>query len=435
MLIETTISENYVPSWGVAQGVREIMQNALDADDQGFKMGVSYLRKKRQLLIWNKDVELSTDNLLLGSTTKDEDSNLRGKYGEGFKIGSLSLVRKDKPVTIYNGNSGYKWEPLIQKHSSFKSNVLVFNIQKDRGISGKKLLFEIGNICPEEWYKMKDMFLNIYSPSKKTVLKSLDGDVLLEKGLKGKIYCGSIYVSTNKALQYGYNFLPSVLKLNRDRNMIDDFNLKWATSKLWAYLSANSKGRLYDVKTMLKEGVPDVEFMDSFSDYTVTGSIVEDFFKENNSHRSYPVINKKEASEVTSLGYRPVYSSASYSNTLRKNLGGIEDLKRRVELDYSLFQNITAVDDANIQWVFEVMHKVDDKFNLELNVAKFSLDTTRSVPEDRKLVINSNIIHCKYEILQEVIKFYAAKQDLLEGSVWKTVYKQTFEFMSKVATL
>lgn len=389
-----------------------------------FKMGVTYLRSKNQLLLFNRGASLERANLLLGSTTKEGDDTQRGKYGEGFKVGSLALVRAKKPVTIFNGNE--KWESCIKKSEEFDSEVLAFKITKNNPHPADKLLFQVDNITPDEWKSMNDVFLNIYCPPKETLMSTPEGDVLLDKTLKGKIYCGGIFVTEEKELAYGYNFKPAVLSLHRDRNMVNSFDVHWNTSKMWGFLSANKKGKLYDIKNMLKLGTPDVEYLSKFSDYTLTGKLAMDFLADN-AERSYPVTSEEEAKRVRQLGYSPVYHSGSYTSTLRGSLGTIENLERRVELDYNLFQNITATDDANIQWVFEVMFKVDPKFKFKMVVAKFALDTTRSISDKKDLVLNSNLLKSKYEILHEAIQHYSILENKRESHIWKKVYKETVD--------
>jgi hypothetical protein len=429
MLIYTTIAKNYINNWGMKQGIRELIQNAMDAQDKGFPMGVTYLRSKRQLLIFNRGVHLERSSLLLGSTTKTDDPSQRGKHGEGAKIGSLALVRADKSVTVYNGDTHERWEALIKKSPDFGTEVLTFKIVKNAPKSGNKLLFEVGNISPEEWHEMGDLFLTINTPPPGSIRKTPDGTVLLEKKYKGRIYCGGIYVCEDKELEYGYDFPPSVLTLNRDRDMVSSFDLRWNTSKLWAYLSANEKGKLYDATKMLKDGIADVEYMDKFSDYTVKGKVVEEFFREN-SAKSYPVTSEHEAQQVRGYGYAPVYSSSSYTGIIREKLGSIEDLKRTVELDYALFQALTPIDDGNLAWMFEVMWKVDPKFEFKMTVAKFNLDATRSVSDKGNIVVNCNLLQCRYELLHEAIKHYCLVKKKEESQVWKNLFKETVNGIS-----
>jgi hypothetical protein len=427
MTIFTTISKNYVSDWGVQEGVREIMQNAMDSDQKGNRMGVSYNREARQLLIYNQNTNLSRETLLLGSTTKVNDPNQIGQFGEGYKIGSLALIRQGKPVVIHNNKE--RWECVIKKNEEFESDVLAFKISKSKDEWSSKLMFEINNIEPDEWRNMRNLFLSIYSPDPKTLLRTPTGAVILDKNLKGNIYCGGIFISHEKDLAYGYNFKPSILSLNRDRNMVNGFDLKWNTSKIWGYLSANKKGKLFDVKKMLQENIPDVEFIKEFSDYTVKGKIAEEFFKDNGI-TAYPVTTNEEATRVRNMGYSPIYSSSSYYGVLSSSLGSLDELERKIELDYTIFHNITAIDDANLAWVFEVMFKVDPKFKFTIEVVQFKIGATRSLTDvkDNKLTLNCNLLKSKYDILHEAIKHYCGMNvKRKETMIWKRVYQQSIE--------
>lgn len=426
--IHTTIAASYVREWGSFEGIREIIQNGLDAHDKGFKLGISYVRKKQTLLIWNKGAKLRSHNLLLGSTSKDMDAKQRGKYGEGFKVGSLALIREGKSVTIEFERE--RWKAVIDESPQFDDQeVLTFETGATRAKSDK-LLFTIGGVTPHEWKEMRQKFLPIYSPEKQSIFRGPSGSVLMDKDLKGHIYCGGIFVTHDESFGYGYDFKPTSLELNRDRNMVDSFNLKWNTSKLWAYMTANRKGKLYDAKDMLEKGMPDVEYLESFADYTVKGKMVEKFFEDNsNNRRAYPVTSEGEAKQVRSMGYSPVYSSSSYSGVLRSSLGSLDDLKRKVECDYSIFRKMTPIDDANLQWVFEVMWKVAPKWDFEIAVVKFKLDSTRSIYEDKKLMLSSGLLSRKYDILQEAVAMYCQRENKALGEVWKKLYQQTVEGM------
>lgn len=427
MIYYTSLSDKYVPNWGVEEGIRELMQNALDSHDKGNKIGVTYVRKNRQLIIYNRGARLSRESLLLGSTTKLGDNTQRGQYGEGMKVGALALVRAGKKVSINNSNE--YWEASIRKSDNFDSDVLAFKVVKSK-IDDDKLTFTIDNIQPEEWNVIRQRFLRIDQPDSNTVLKSPQGNVLLDKKYKGMIFCGSIYVDTHKDLEYGYDFKVSELTLNRDRNMVNSFEVTWATSKMWATLAANAKGKKFDTYDMLKRGVSDVEYLKNFADYTIVGDTVDKFFKDN-PPKSYPVRNEEEASAVRSMGYNPVYSSASYTGVLTNQLGTIEDLKRRVEAEYSLFQDITPIDDANIEWVFQVMFKVDPKFKFKMNIVKFEIDTTRSISSGQNIMINCNLIKSKYDVLHEVINHYSMINKKVSTQIWKRIYRDSIEGMTE----
>ena len=111
-------------------------------------------------------------------------------------------------------------------------------------------------------------------------------------------------------------------------------------------------------------------------------------------------------------------------------MGDIDDLKRQVEMDYSLFKTLTPIDDANIQWVFEVLHAIDSKFDFRMSVVKFKIDETRSVVDKKMLMINHLILTQKYEILHEAVNFYCSRKDKEVSLVWKELYQRTCEGLS-----
>ena len=93
--LELTINTGYVSSWDLWSACREILQNALDAHDQGYKMTI--MRGKGAnptVYIKNEGVSLDRKALLLGTTSKD-GGGFRGKFGEGLKLALLvSPVRE-----------------------------------------------------------------------------------------------------------------------------------------------------------------------------------------------------------------------------------------------------------------------------------------------------------------------------------------------------
>ena len=102
--IELTIAPSYVPSWGIVEAVRELFQNALDQQKQNptNKMSWEYDPEAQRLRICNKYSTLEASSLLLGATTKADDTSTIGQFGEGYKIATLVLLRNDKKITFYN---------------------------------------------------------------------------------------------------------------------------------------------------------------------------------------------------------------------------------------------------------------------------------------------------------------------------------------------
>src|SRR5574343_699269 len=147
MRIELTIKVTYLPNWGAYEGLRELIQNARDAEvEHNAPMTVTFQSGK--VVITNVGSTLDKRDLLLGQTTKVGRSDLIGKFGEGLKLGVLALVRAGHAVRIVTGNES--WIPVIEESETFKEPVLVF---KTRALQGthNRVSIEIDGISRQEW--------------------------------------------------------------------------------------------------------------------------------------------------------------------------------------------------------------------------------------------------------------------------------------------
>ena len=114
MKIELTIKVDYLPNWGVYEGIRELLQNGKDAETEyNAPLTVRYRKDSNTVGIENDGCPLPYEALLLGHTSKVGRPDLIGKFGEGLKLGILALVRTGLPVKIRSG--GEVWVPSIQR--------------------------------------------------------------------------------------------------------------------------------------------------------------------------------------------------------------------------------------------------------------------------------------------------------------------------------
>lgn len=233
------IAETYVQDWGVWEGVRELLQNAMDErDGNGAELCVDYDPKGMTLMIWSKGRELSPRSLVLGAS--DKGAGYRGRFGEGYKLAALALIRAEKSFRCYTGCRA--WDFSIDHDPEFDAKVLKVNIRDNASVRGVQ--FIIGEITPEEWELISERYRpELHFPS-------------IIEDEPGVIFVGGLWVCDEPEYKAGYNLSPQHVFLDRDRRMVRGYDLGVQTSKLWA-------GR-NDEKAMklINEGAADVEYLE-----------------------------------------------------------------------------------------------------------------------------------------------------------------------------
>lgn len=262
--VELTIRSSYVSRWGLKEGVRELIQNALDQEaiDKSNTMSIKY--ENETLFIANKNSYLTRDTLLFGTTTKEGLQNTIGQFGEGYKLAMLCLTRQGYKVTIFNKALNEVWKPiLINKRSMNNAEILAIDICKESLFNFNKennLLITVEGITVDEFKDLQNDNLILADYYKNAAINkdyyaNEYGKVLIQSNYKGKIFVSGLYVTTINTLVYGYDFRPGLLKLNRDRDMIAGFDVQWETGKVVTSLPD------YMLSGLIMRGSADTEYL------------------------------------------------------------------------------------------------------------------------------------------------------------------------------
>ena len=233
---ELGMSLDYVSNWNIVDAVREIFQNALDEEIQNpeNKWYFNYDKDSRVLKIGNTLSRLSTKSLLLGCSSKRNDINTIGQHGEGYKVATIVLLRSGCGVKVYNYNEKEIWTAKIIKSRRYNAEIGVFDVEKMgvfKSVPEHSLIFEITNVTEEAYESIKAKNLWLQDDLGKT-LDTQHGKILLEDRYAGKIFVKGLYVCNKEQLVYGYDLAPDLIKLDRDRGLIDSFNLQYQLGKL-----------------------------------------------------------------------------------------------------------------------------------------------------------------------------------------------------------
>ena len=205
------ISINYVKSWSLWECVREILQNAIDASSL-----LDVCHEDGKLHVTNGGT-FSKRMLLLGATDKDERLEAVGQFGEGLKLAMLVAARLNRKMIITSGQHTYT--PRIIHSKKFDDDILDLKIKQISEPTNTTTV--VIDMTEEEWY-------DIYG-------KKWIGDLEYGKieGIDpGKVYVSGLYISQFKDLEYSYNFKPSQLELNRDRDIPSMFSVQLAASEV-----------------------------------------------------------------------------------------------------------------------------------------------------------------------------------------------------------
>lgn len=231
------IAPKYVDSWSHWEAVRELLQNAIDQCtlDPKCELVFTFDSETGILTVGNTCSRIPAKCLILGNGSKDSNSELIGNHGEGCKLAMLVLCRYGHAVTVYNGP--VIWTPCFEYSDLFEDTILTVHEKRaDPAMAVDGVFFAIDGITQEIF----DSIVEKYMPN----FDNGEDEILHDEYQKGKIYVAGLYVCTIDALDCGYNFAPSTVKLDRDRRLIPTYEVAAATSVLWS--KTENHAALYD---------------------------------------------------------------------------------------------------------------------------------------------------------------------------------------------
>ena len=196
---ELSLSRNYVSNWGVEEAIRELLQNAKDSNGEE-KIDID--KSSGTITITNKNTSIPSSTLLLGNTSKKDDLDKIGQFGEGYKLAILVLLREGKDISIFNGNK--IWKPSFEYSNNFECEVLCIT---ETDSTGNDLIFEISEFNSQELDDLENEFLGLNEQAYNSIQTSY-GEILTDSNHKGKVFVDGLPVYEDDNFDYGYNFKP-----------------------------------------------------------------------------------------------------------------------------------------------------------------------------------------------------------------------------------
>lgn len=328
--IELTVKSTYLPTWAAYEGVRELVQNAKDAErEHGAEMTVTH--KGDVLVIENAGTQLPIQALLVGHTSKAERRDLIGQFGEGLKFGTLALVRAGHKMVIRTGAE--TWTPSIRPSATFGGEpVLTFEITPSRLVN--KVRIEVHGITAEDWKTFRECFLFLTGRKGDDVVETIYGSLLLAPRMKGRVFVKGIFVQKDEKLDYGYDL--SHAEVDRDRRLIARWDLTGATRRIWEQALAQRPELADGFFAALEKGRTDVEGIASWNVDSLPAPAIDAAaaaFKARHGEDAVPVKDFGESRDLGHLGKKGVVVPEALSAVLARVLGSTEAVKEQLRAE------------------------------------------------------------------------------------------------------
>jgi len=345
--VELSIDAQYLAgSWGPFEGIRELIQNAKDADTEfGARMEVSHYKRGDQLRISNQGAVLSYEALLMGHTSKASRPDLIGKWGEGLKVGILALLREGYQIKIRTGSE--VWVPAIERSEKFQAEVLVFDIRTGRKHQDRTRV-EVSPVGGEDWAEWQASFLFLCPPKKKDSIQTTRGELLRAPEHKGGLYVKGILVERCPTMQYGYNFFD--LEVDRDRRLVSSSDKEYHCSEIWNEALNREPALASDLYELLEEGRQEVAGLGWWC-HSMVLETTQNLFLSKYGEKALPVQSLADSARLEHLGYRGIVVPRVLQRVLSRTLGNTEQriaqLVEAARQRYS-WQDLDATERANL---------------------------------------------------------------------------------------
>lgn len=317
---ELTLTPNYVSDWTFNDAIRELIQNGTDQEilDKNNKFSIDYDYKSKTLRLTNTKSKLKINTLLLGRSSKSDNEDTVGQFGEGYKIAALVLNRLGKSFTIYNNERNEVWTSRFKNSEKWLEKILAFYVEKVPA-QNSGLVIEVGNVTADEYDSLCDTWIGFHEDLEK--IETTYGDILLDEEMSNKFFVNGLSVSCSEDMEYGYDFKPKYITLERDRKTCDSWNAGDITSKMIAEAMLNGKIEFERVKSMVESNGDDVYHLD-FNTHLggvqeIQKRMIESFDKQYTTPYSIPVREQSDIDRVKAYGGNPVVVPYKVANLLK----------------------------------------------------------------------------------------------------------------------
>ena len=369
---ELSLAPDYVSDWTFNDAIRELIQNGIDQQtlNSNNVFSISYDNDTKELTLRSAQSKLKRSTLLLGCSSKSNNDETVGQFGEGYKIAALVLTRLGKTFTIYNNDKNEVWTCRFKNSTKWLHKLLAFYIEK-RTTEATGLNIVIGNVSQNEYEGVDDIWLDDENYGWKKIHTSY-GDILTDEEQLKRIYVNGLYVYTDQNMKYGFNFKPKYIKLERDRKTCSSWDIGEITSMMIMEAAISGDISIEEISEMMEESSGETYHF-QFNKYTAMTSglskrLMEEFDRKN-SPLSVPVSTQAQSDSVSAVGGIPVVVSPRIVDILS------EEIEERIQtlIDTIPKDSLTLKDKLTI-WLATYQSSLKSQAKNEMQEIIDSLD-------------------------------------------------------------
>lgn len=246
---ELSLVKEYVSRWGMKEAVRELIQNALDSASPFVYEFITEDHESFGLRLNSEFTTLSPQTLLLGATSKADDKDAIGSFGEGYKIALLVLTRMGYEVGVLNGDR--LWKPRFRFNRRFGCEVLVIDETQLPNKVNNGLTFQVEGLSKDDVAEVVASCLRMQDDIG-AIKQTTMGDILLDR--PKELYVGGLFICKTD-MEFGYNVKPEHLRLERDRQTVSGWELAALTCNMWYETKDYSR-----IADLIAQECPDLEY-------------------------------------------------------------------------------------------------------------------------------------------------------------------------------
>ena len=408
-VLELTIDQKYAPNWQVFDGIRELVQNCKDGDTCGHTMQVTYNKSRSQptLQLINQGTQLEKSSLLLGGTDKRNNPNLIGFHGEGLKIAFLTLLKHGFDLWIRTGYE--KWIPRIEHSQTYGAELLKVEVTKSQTFE-PDLKVEVRGLVENDWFAIKERFL--FSPfvqlGSNECIELGRSKILTAEKYRGHLFVKGIWVCDLPG-KYWFGYDLEDLKLDRDRKLVDPFNLKWNIRTVLEDAARQDKLSSEDLYTLFQgDSWEESRIIIDMGDYGtefLAAKVTEHFRKLNGDESNVVAVDSMQDSiNVQHFGLKGVVVAKPIKRLVEQKEGKLEDKRQQKALDIKQrygAESLSQEEVTNFSWAVDLLHRI--QIDHPISVVDFCGVSVLGTFKEGEISISKNILLDRKELIATVI--------------------------------